>query len=365
MVPYTRGRERGTAPREVLRQARALAAGRLQGGAAAGADGELVPLRRRRASPICCAPWPPSTASSASASPRPTRWISPPTSSRAIAETPKVCKHVHLPLQTASDAVLARMRRGYTYAQFRELVRRAARRHARHRHHHRPAGRASATKPRRSSRPSCARRKSCASTARSCSSTPSAQGTAAARKMPDTVPERGEAAQALAEVIALQTAHHRRDLAAQVGTPRARCWSRDAIQAHATTGLRAHRRLPRRGGAGRSGRGAGRAGRRRSSSARPSPRFSAVPCERATSVARRALTRPRRLVCWPVTVGRGGRRRPESGRARRRWRRRSLRTRDKTAERHYATGRMAQMLSPPARRNRTTCPRWSLRRSSC
>src|SRR5207253_2268100 len=40
----------------------------------------------------------------------------------AMAETPKVCKHVHLPLQTASDSVLARMRRGYTYAQFRALV---------------------------------------------------------------------------------------------------------------------------------------------------------------------------------------------------------------------------------------------------
>jgi tRNA-2-methylthio-N6-dimethylallyladenosine synthase len=40
----------------------------------------------------------------------------------AMAETPKVCRHVHLPLQTASDAVLERMRRGYTYADFRGLV---------------------------------------------------------------------------------------------------------------------------------------------------------------------------------------------------------------------------------------------------
>jgi tRNA-2-methylthio-N6-dimethylallyladenosine synthase len=42
---------------------------------------------------------------------------------RAIAENPKICKHVHLPLQTASDAVLERMRRGYTYAQFCEPIR--------------------------------------------------------------------------------------------------------------------------------------------------------------------------------------------------------------------------------------------------
>jgi tRNA-2-methylthio-N6-dimethylallyladenosine synthase len=40
----------------------------------------------------------------------------------AMAETARVCKHVHLPMQTASDAVLARMKRGYTYADFRALV---------------------------------------------------------------------------------------------------------------------------------------------------------------------------------------------------------------------------------------------------
>jgi len=39
----------------------------------------------------------------------------------AIAETPKICKHVHLPLQSGSDAVLARMRRGYDFATFRAL----------------------------------------------------------------------------------------------------------------------------------------------------------------------------------------------------------------------------------------------------
>ena len=41
---------------------------------------------------------------------------------RVMAETPKICKHVHLPLQTASDSVLQRMRRGYDYAQYRALV---------------------------------------------------------------------------------------------------------------------------------------------------------------------------------------------------------------------------------------------------
>jgi tRNA A37 methylthiotransferase MiaB len=36
-----------------------------------------------------------------------------------MAASPKICKHVHLPLQTASDGVLERMRRGYTTANFR------------------------------------------------------------------------------------------------------------------------------------------------------------------------------------------------------------------------------------------------------
>ncbi len=36
----------------------------------------------------------------------------------AIADLPKVCEHVHLPLQSGDDAVLAAMRRGYTVAEF-------------------------------------------------------------------------------------------------------------------------------------------------------------------------------------------------------------------------------------------------------
>jgi tRNA-2-methylthio-N6-dimethylallyladenosine synthase len=40
----------------------------------------------------------------------------------AMAKLPKVCKQVHLPLQSASDAVLERMRRGYNFTQYRTLV---------------------------------------------------------------------------------------------------------------------------------------------------------------------------------------------------------------------------------------------------
>lgn len=40
----------------------------------------------------------------------------------AMAELSAVCEHLHLPCQSGSDAVLARMRRGYTAAQFREAA---------------------------------------------------------------------------------------------------------------------------------------------------------------------------------------------------------------------------------------------------
>ena len=40
----------------------------------------------------------------------------------AMARNPKLCKHIHLPLQSGSDRVLERMRRTYSRAQYLELV---------------------------------------------------------------------------------------------------------------------------------------------------------------------------------------------------------------------------------------------------
>jgi tRNA-2-methylthio-N6-dimethylallyladenosine synthase len=121
VVPYTRGRERGTPPREVLRQARAMAAAgykevQLLGqtvnsyrhedvgfGDLLRAVATVEGIERIRFT----SPYPLDFSADVIA---------------AMTETDKVCKHVHLPLQTASDTVLARMKRGYDFATYRELV---------------------------------------------------------------------------------------------------------------------------------------------------------------------------------------------------------------------------------------------------
>jgi tRNA-2-methylthio-N6-dimethylallyladenosine synthase len=41
---------------------------------------------------------------------------------RAMAESPKVCRHVHMPLQSGSNAMLKKMRRQYTRERFLEIV---------------------------------------------------------------------------------------------------------------------------------------------------------------------------------------------------------------------------------------------------
>ncbi|MEZ4404041.1 MAG: tRNA (N6-isopentenyl adenosine(37)-C2)-methylthiotransferase MiaB [Kofleriaceae bacterium] len=121
VVPFTRGRERGTAPREVLRQVRALVergykevtllgqtvnsyawedttfADLLR--AVARVDG----LERIRFT----SPYPVDFTDAVVA---------------AIAEEPKVGKYVHLPVQSGADPVLARMRRGYTVADYHAIV---------------------------------------------------------------------------------------------------------------------------------------------------------------------------------------------------------------------------------------------------
>jgi tRNA-2-methylthio-N6-dimethylallyladenosine synthase len=122
IVPYTRGPERSRRLEDVVREVQALAAGgtsevTLLGQTVNGyhdgrhdfadllrAVGGVDGIRRLRFT-----------------SPYPTDFT--PRVIEAMAETPAVCEHVHLPVQSGSDAVLRRMLRRYTRARYLEVVR--------------------------------------------------------------------------------------------------------------------------------------------------------------------------------------------------------------------------------------------------
>jgi tRNA-2-methylthio-N6-dimethylallyladenosine synthase len=122
VVPFTRGRERGAAPREVLRQVRELAEAGYREVMLLGQtvnsyrfeDVTFAELLRAVATVDgiervrFTSPYPVDFTADVIA---------------AIAEEPKICKYVHLPVQSGSDAVLERMRRGYTVADYRAIVR--------------------------------------------------------------------------------------------------------------------------------------------------------------------------------------------------------------------------------------------------
>jgi tRNA-2-methylthio-N6-dimethylallyladenosine synthase len=126
VVPFTRGREHASSPEEVVRQVRAMAASgfrevqllgqtvnsyRYAGG---GREVSFAELLRQVAAVEgiervrFMSPYPLGFTTEVMA---------------AMAELPKVCKHVHLPLQSASDTVLERMKRGYDFGTYLALVR--------------------------------------------------------------------------------------------------------------------------------------------------------------------------------------------------------------------------------------------------
>ena len=170
---YTRGRERGTPPREVLRQVRALADAGYARCSCSARPSTRTAARTSR-SPSCCARSPrvDGIERIRFTSPYPVDFTDDVIA--AIAEEPKICKYVHLPVQSGSDAVLERMRRGYTVADFRAIV--AALRAAMpgHRALHRHPDRLLRRDRRRSRGRRSRSWTSSASTARSCSRTPSA-----------------------------------------------------------------------------------------------------------------------------------------------------------------------------------------------
>jgi tRNA-2-methylthio-N6-dimethylallyladenosine synthase len=121
VVPFTRGRERGAPPREVLRQVRELAEAGYREVTLLGQtvnsyafEGITFAELLRGVAKIdgierirFTSPYPVDFTADVIA---------------AIAEEPKVCKYVHLPVQSGSDVVLERMRRGYTVDDYRNIV---------------------------------------------------------------------------------------------------------------------------------------------------------------------------------------------------------------------------------------------------
>jgi len=125
VVPFTRGREHEAAPTEVVRQVRAMAASGFREVQLLGqtvnsyryTEGErsvsFADLLRQVAEVEgidrirFMSPYPLDFTDDVIA---------------AMADLPKLCKHVHMPLQSASETVLERMRRGYTYGEYAALV---------------------------------------------------------------------------------------------------------------------------------------------------------------------------------------------------------------------------------------------------
>jgi tRNA-2-methylthio-N6-dimethylallyladenosine synthase len=121
VVPFTRGRERSAAPREVLRQVRDLVAAGYKEVTLLGQtvnsyrweDASFADLLRAVAGVE-------GLERIRFTSPYPVDFTDDVIATMAI--EPKISKYVHLPVQSGSDTVLARMRRGYTIADYRDIV---------------------------------------------------------------------------------------------------------------------------------------------------------------------------------------------------------------------------------------------------
>jgi len=123
VVPYTRGRERSRDPESILLEAREAAARGFK----------QITLLGQNVNSYRCGEWDFAQLISSVAdtpgiervrftSPHPKDF--PHALINAIATHPKICKHVHLPLQAGSDRILDLMGRNYTRAEYLALVER-------------------------------------------------------------------------------------------------------------------------------------------------------------------------------------------------------------------------------------------------
>ena len=136
VVPYTRGHERMRPVADILDRCAPRGRRPARGKSSCSGRSSITtrrPTIRRATSRRC---WSGSTRSPGSqrirfASPHP-RHVTP-RMIDAMRDLPKVCRHLHLPVQSGSTRVLAAMRRRHTREQYLELVDAAARGHAGHR----------------------------------------------------------------------------------------------------------------------------------------------------------------------------------------------------------------------------------------
>jgi tRNA-2-methylthio-N6-dimethylallyladenosine synthase len=127
VVPFTRGRERSVPPREVLRQAQRMAAAGIRELTLLGQTVNSYVWDQDGADPVDFATLVKAVAQIEGidrirfTSPYPVDFS--PALIEVIANEPKVCPYMHLPVQAGSDAVLERMRRGYDVAGYKEIIR--------------------------------------------------------------------------------------------------------------------------------------------------------------------------------------------------------------------------------------------------
>ena len=122
IVPYVRGRERSRRPQDILREIQGLVSegvrevtllGQNVNSYGRGLDVDFPTLLRRVAEVEGLARIRFMTSHPKDLSPR---------LIAAMAETPKVCRHLHLPVQAGSDRILAKMNRRYTREAYLSLV---------------------------------------------------------------------------------------------------------------------------------------------------------------------------------------------------------------------------------------------------